>query len=468
MKPINPSIFKAYDIRGIYPTDLNEEAAEVIAQAIYKTFRHDTEKDTMSIVLGRDMRQSSPSLHNVISAALISMGATVVDIGIVPTPTVYFMVQNGKYDGGIQISASHNPGEYNGIKIIRRDGNSLIKIGKSTGMDRIKQAALAGNISPSETKGTVVNISDAVKQEIAAAFTAVNPTITKHTIVIDAANAMGSVFLDELFTHVDADIVRMNWELDGSFPAHQADPLQFNLWGDLRKRVVSEHADFGIMPDGDGDRVFFVDEKGDIIPATLITALISREILTRHPGERILVDIRYIRNVGAVVEKYGGELSISQVGHALITEQLNREHAFFAGESSGHYYFRETGGAESSARVILYVLDALSRANKPLSQLLAGFATSVESGETNFRLNDGITGAHITQSVVSAYKDGELSELDGIAVTYPDWRLSIRSSNTEPLIRLNVEGATETLVKEKNSELTERILNIGASLATTR
>ena len=276
---------------------------------------------------------------------------------------------------------------------------------------------------------------------------------------------MGSVFLDELFTHVDADIVRMNWELDGSFPAHQADPLQFNLWGDLRKRVVSEHADFGIMPDGDGDRVFFVDEKGDIIPATLITALISREILTRHPGERILVDIRYIRNVGAVVEKYGGELSISQVGHALITEQLNKEHAFFAGESSGHYYFRETGGAESSARVILYVLDALSRANKPLSHLLVGFATSVESGETNFRLNDGITGAQITQSIVSAYKDGELSELDGIAVTYPDWRLSIRSSNTEPLIRLNVEGATETLVKEKNKELTERILNVGASIS---
>lgn len=464
MKLINPSIFKAYDIRGIYPSDLDEYAAEKIAYAIYETFRQDTKKDNLSIVLGRDMRQSSPSLHHVIQQALVTCGVHVVDIGIVPTPTVYFMVQNGGYDGGIQISASHNPGNYNGIKIVRRDGDSLVKIGKSTGIDRIKTICLEGVQHPTEHEGTVTTITDAVKQEISAAFSAVNPTVTKHKIVVDAANAMGSVFLDELFSRVNVDVVRMNWELDGSFPSHQADPLQFNLWNDLRKRVVEEKADFGIMPDGDGDRVFFVDEKGNIIPATLITALIAKEILSHNPGERILVDIRYIRNVGAVVATYGGKLSISQVGHALITEQLNKEQAFFAGESSGHYYFKATGGAESSARVILYVLNALSKAQKPISALLKEYATSVESGETNFKLNDGVTADQITASIVSSYKDGECSRLDGIAVTYPDWRFSIRSSNTEPLLRLNVEGATEDLVKEKNNELAQHIMRLGASL----
>jgi len=281
-------------------------------------------------------------------------------------------------------------------------------------------------------------------------------------VVADPANAMGILYIKELFKYVPGDLIKMNFELDGTFPVHQPDPLQFETLKDLQKRVVEEKADFGIAPDGDGDRIFFIDEKGKVVPATLITSLITKEILSKKKGEKIIADIRYTQNVGNVCKKLGGVFLTSKVGHALITKYLNKENAAFAGESSGHYYFRETGGAESSVRVILYVLEAMREAGKPLSELLREFHSSFESGEYNFVLSEETSAEQILQMLKTTFFDGTANELDGLAVDYPDWRFSVRSSNTEPLLRLNLEAKTEELMRQKLHELLELLKNQGA------
>ena len=457
-------IFKAYDIRGVYPGQINEQVVENIVRAIYTFLKQSLNKDRLSVVISRDMRVSSPSLHKRATEILVKMGATVIDIGLSPTTTVYFTVMNGKYDAGIQISASHNPAEYNGIKFLKFDGKKIVKIAEGTGMEEVKTIALNKTFADFVSGGSVSKKDNALVEEIDGAFKAIKPQIKKLKIVADAANAMGAPILNEIAQRTDIELTRMNFDLDGSFPSHQADPLQFKLWTNLQERVKTLHADLGIMPDGDADRIFFVDEEGEIVPATLITALITKEILQNHPGEKIVVDIRYTRNVEAVVRKYKGKVSISRIGHSLITPQVNKEKAYFAGESSGHFYFLNTGGAESSARVILYVLNALTRSGKTMSELLEEFKTSVESGEINFTLGEGIASKNVFDTIHQKYQDGEFSNLDGIAITYPDWRLSLRASNTEPLIRLNVEGNSKKLVTEKVTQLTESIKSCGASV----
>ncbi len=255
----------------------------------------------------------------------------------------------------------------------------------------------------------------------------------------------------------------MNFELDGTFPVHQPDPLDFKNLIDLQKKVKEEKADLGIAPDGDGDRIFFIDEEGKVIPATLITSLVAREILKRSPGQKIIVDIRYTQNVINAVDKFKGKHVISTVGHALITELVNKEKAEFAGESSGHFYFKEIGGAESSIRVILYVFDVLTRENKPISEIVSELHTSIESGEFNFILKDGTDAKRLLKNISDSYFSGTISWLDGVSVDYPDWRFNIRTSNTEPLLRLNVEGKSEGLVSEKVKELKEKIIEQGAT-----
>lgn len=460
---MNQSIFKAYDIRGIYPTDLNEEAMVSIVRSIYEFFKRELKKDNISIALGRDMRTSGPALFEVAKKTLVACGAEVIDIGLVSTPTFYYSVLKYSYDAGIDITASHNPKEWAGIKFVKRDGNKIIKIGKSTGMDQIKEMALKGEFHEYTNDGTVNERKDVLDDEITDALETVDISLLKKfKVACDPANGMGSLYVAKLFERVGGELIKMNFELDGTFPAHQADPLDFNNLIPLQEKVKEVGADFGIEPDGDGDRVFFIDEKGQVVPATSITSLIASEVLKKHPNEKVVVDIRYTRNVEEIVKKNGGTTFISKVGHAFITEDVNREGAFFAGESSGHFYFGSTGGAESSVRVILYILQALSEKGKPLSEILADLRTSFESGERNFVLSDGTNSKDLLEEIIKEYEDGELSRLDGIALSYPDWRLSIRSSNTEPLLRLNVEAKSEELMKQKFKELTDRILKSGA------
>lgn len=469
MTTINPKIFKAYDIRGVVPTEMNEESIENIARAIYTFFSRDLDKKDLKILVGRDMRISSPPFHKKIVEAFTNSGAEVMDIGIVPTPSVYFAVKKYGYDVGIQISASHNPAEYNGIKMVKRgEGETLIKIGKATGMDEVKRIAMEGDFAEYTNDGKYHEVSNIMEEEITKAIEAINPQhidAAQLKIVADPANAMGIVPLAELFKrYPQIDLVKMNFELDGTFPAHQADPLQFKLHRWLQDKVIEEHADLGISTDGDADRVFFIDEKGEIIPATLITSLIAREILMKNPGEKILFDIRYTRNAERVVAKYGGTSGYTKVGHAFITQQVNDEHAYFAGESSGHFYFREMGGCESSMRIVLYVLEAIAREKKPISEILKELQTSIESGETNFKLAEGTEVKDLIASIQETYHTGEISLLDGISINFPEWRFNIRTSNTEPLLRLNVEGENVEIVKEKVAELTQIIMATGAHI----
>lgn len=462
MSNLNSSIFKAYDIRAIYPESINEEVIVDVMRGIYTFLSSSIGKKDLTIALGRDMRISSPALYDAAKKTLVACGAQVKELGLAATPTVYFAVRHHSFDAGIQISASHNPKEYNGIKIVRRDGDKLIKIGKMTGMNEIKEIAVNKTYSDYTNDGTAEIIDNVLTEEVTQALETIKPgELADFTFVSDPANAMGILPVEELFSRLKTTLIKINFELDGTFPAHQADPLQFKTLRQLQDKVIETRADLGICTDGDGDRVMFIDNKGEIIPATYITALIAREILKDEPKARILVDIRYIRNVTSIVKQYGGEVGYTKVGHALITEQVNNEQAAFAGESSGHYYFRSMGGCESSVRVILYILRVMSEEKRPISDIIDELRSSIESGEYNFEFPHDVHVPDFLNVIIEKYKDGELSRLDGIAIDYPEWRFSIRTSNTEPLLRLNIEGKTQALVQEKVKELSEHITAAG-------
>lgn len=450
------NIFKSYDIRGIYPSEINEQFAVSITRAIYKLISDQlSETKPLTIVVGRDMRLSSPAIFEAVSKTLVELGAKVIDLGIVSTPTFYFAVFKYGYDGGLQITASHNPKEYNGIKIVRRSPTGLVKIGKNTGMDEIKKMSREGIEIISRGKGSITKKEDVLEEEVQNALRIAGyPEIKKFKIAADAANALGALYIDALFKAIPGELIKLNFELDGTFPAHQADPLQFETLRDLQKKVMEEKADLGLAPDGDGDRLFFIDEKGQIIQPSLITALVARELLSEKKGETILFDIRYILTPKKIVEEYGGKYEITKVGHAFITEKMHETGAVFAGESSAHYFFRETGNAESQLPMILIVLKVMSREGRPLSEIIEGLKRSHESGETNFRVKNAL---EIIEALKEKYSDAQISTLDGVAVSYKDWRFSLRSSNTEPLLRLNIEHVGKEALEGKKQELLAEI-----------
>ena len=445
-------IFKAYDIRGIYPTELNEENIVPIIRAIYDFFLKKNGGNQITVVLGRDMRLSSPSLFAVAKKTLLDAGADIIDVGLVSTPTFYFSVYHYGYDAGIQITASHNPKEYNGIKFVMSSDKGLIKVGKSTGMEDIKDALFKSE--PSSTtkgEGKTTERRDVHEDEVKNALRIFgNPSLKRFKVVADPANAMGATYIDALAQQVPMDLIKMNFDLDGSFPAHQPDPLDFDNLKDLQQKVIEEKADFGLAPDGDGDRLFFIDEKGQIVPASIITALIAREFLKEDPKAKVIFDIRYIFTPKTIIEELGGTYEISRVGHAFITENLARTGAVFAGESSAHYFYKANGNGESQLATIVCVMKILTEEQKPLSEVVRRFRRSYESGEINFKITNT---KEVLQKLREAYKDGELSELDGVSVMYPDWRFNVRTSNTEPLLRLNVEAVTESEMEQKRDEL---------------
>lgn len=451
MADIDPKIFKAYDIRGIYPEQLNETNIVDILRAIYKFFHDSIGKEQPTVVLAYDMRLSGPQLYAAAKRTLVEMGAKVIDAGQLSTPSFYFTVFHYAYDCGIQITASHNPKEYNGLKFVRYTSNGIIKIGKSTGMEDIKNMSIQGVDFTPTTTGSIEPKTGILEDEVENALNIFeHPELKKFKIVADPANAMGAQYIDALFKRVPADLIKMNFELDGSFPAHQPDPLDFDNLKDLQARVLQEGADFGLAPDGDGDRLYFVDDKGQIVPATLITALVSREILKENPGALIYVDIRYILGTKKLVEELGGKTEITKVGHAFITEAMNKTGGPFAGESSGHFYFKSAGNGESQLATLVSVLKVLSDSGKKLSEVVEELRRSYESGELNFKVTNA---PEILEALTQKYSDGELETMDGVSITYPTWRVNVRTSNTEPFLRLNLESYEEATMKEKFEEV---------------
>ncbi len=447
---IPEGIFKSYDIRGTYPDQINEENVVLAVRAIYAFFlKQFPDKEQLSVVVGRDMRSSSPSLFKSVTETLISLGAHVIDPGLVSTPTFYYAVFNGGYDTGIQITASHNPKQYNGLKIVVNPqnkqslpsagakGGGLIKIGKPTGMEEIKKMAVEGVQIEPKGVGRITQIENVTENEVQNALQIMgHPKLNSYKVVADAANAMGALYIDHLYKHIPGELVKLYFELDGDFPNHAADPLDPKNNEDVEKKVVEEKADLGLALDGDGDRIFFLDERGVVVPPSRITAIVARELLREHKGEKVLFDIRYIMTPKRVVEEEGGVVEITKVGHAFITEKMNSGGGIFAGESSAHYFFKSTGNAEGPLLVLLHVLNAMTKTGKKLSELATEVTRSKESGEMNFRVKNA---KQIIEKLKELHADGEITEIDGVAVQYPDWRFSLRMSNTEPLLRLNVE-----------------------------
>jgi phosphomannomutase len=450
MAKINKEIFKAYDIRGIYPSDLNEEIIYKIGRAYATLIQNENEDKKLTIVVGRDMRLSSPQLSKALIKGLTEQGVDVVDIGLASTPTFYFAVGHCDYDGGALVSASHNPKEYNGLKMVRR---KAIPVSGDTGIMEIKEMVLQDKFGEAKEKGTVREKEGVLQEQIQHDLKYADVSkIKPFKVVADPANAMGVLYLEELFKHLPCQLIKMNFELDGTFPAHQPDPIQEENVEELKKRVKEEKADLGIAPDGDGDRIFYVDDRGEIIPPHIIRGMLAQIFLKDHPGAKICYDIRPGKITEDMVREAGGIPIVTKVGHSLIKETMIKEDAIFAGESSGHFYLKMPSGSyEVPVIATLKLLEIMSKKSKPISEIINPYDKYFHSGEINSEVED--KSAKIKE-IAEKYKDAKkILWIDGVTIEYDDFWFNVRPSNTEPLLRLNLEAKTKELMKKKREEL---------------
>lgn len=452
---VDPGIFKAYDIRGIYNETLSDELAENIGRAFAKLLQEENEGKRLSIMVTRDMRISSPVLANKVIEGLIKSGVDVVDAGMTSTPTFYFGVAFYGYDGGIQISASHNPSKYNGFKMVRSRG---IPVSGESGIKKIRDWIINGDLGDPVGDGSLQSKSGVlVEQTEVQKKWSDWSSFPDYKIVIDPANGMGCMDAEAMFKDTNCSIIKLNFELDGTFPAHEADPLKPENLTMLRKAVIENKADLGIAIDGDADRYFFIDENGEVFKQEILRGLIGQQILKRFPGEKIGYDIRPGRSTTDMVKAAGGIPITTRVGHSLIKEQMLKEDMIFSGESSGHYFFKQDYGT-FEAPVILtgLVLDSLYKSGKKISELWKPFDIYFNSGEINSEVKD-VQGK--IMEIKDKYVDGKQSNLDGISVEYDDWWFNVRPSNTEPKLRLVLEAKSQKLMEEKRDELLILIRN---------
>jgi len=430
-------IFKAYDIRGIYGDTLTEDIAFDIGRAIVTFLK------CRKVAVAKDIRPHSTPLMDALARGITTQGADVIDLGLASTPICYFGIGSLKADAGVMITASHNPKEWNGFKLTR---DKAIPISGATGIMDIEKIFLNKTFDkPADKPGTISKHD---------AFIGYRDNVLKLAdmkkrvkIAADMANAMGAMETKVLRSVMDVD--GLYEDLDGSFPNHEANPLKTETLTNLQKKVKEGSYDFGVAFDGDADRAGFLDEKGGIIPMDIISALVARDILAKQKGV-ILYDLRSSWAVKEIIEENHGTPMMSRVGHAFIKQQMRDNNAVFAGELSGHYYFRENYFTESSAMAVLCVANIVSKSDQPLSELVKPIIRYHTSGEINSKVTD--TSA-VLERLKTKYSDGHLLELDGISVEYDDWWFNVRSSNTEPLIRLNLEAKTKTTMEEKRDEL---------------
>ncbi|WP_294436137.1 phosphomannomutase/phosphoglucomutase [uncultured Victivallis sp.] len=429
-------IFKAYDIRGIYPTEINADVAEAIGRA-YIEFT-----GAKKVAVGRDMRPHSLPLFEGLSRGMLAQGADVIDLGLVSTPMSYFANGTLKVDGSVMITASHNPGEWNGFKLCLANA---VPISGATGIMEIQKIAEAKSWRKVDQPGTLSTYD--IAPEYGKFLRSFAQMDRKLKVVVDYANAMG---LYEIAGITDLyDIVPLYDTLDGTFPNHEANPLHIETLDAIRAKVREVGADFGAAFDGDADRCGFIDDQGEVIPMDLFTALIAQDILSRGPAT-ILYDLRSSRAVPECIEANGGKAIRSRVGHAFIKAQMRENDAVFAGELSGHYYFKQNFTAESQGLAMIMLSNLICKKNKPVHELVQPLRKYFSSGEINSKVADV---KPILDTIRARYADGNMFELDGISSEYPRWWFNVRSSNTEPLLRLIVEADTRELMEEKRDEL---------------
>ncbi len=437
---MDQAIFKAYDIRGIYPDQLDEESAYKIGLGFAVS---DLLKGN-DVVVGRDMRNSSDTLFFALSRGLTDAGKNVIDIGQVTTPMFYFAVNVLNGAGGVMITASHNPGEYNGFKFVREQG---IPISAASGLSEIKERAME-DTTPKGKKGAVrhENIKeryvDFFRQRLSISF--------DRKVIIDTGNGMVGAILPQVLETQEIPYKGLFFTPDGNFPHHEANPLKEENLEDLR-RVMKAHSDsVGIAFDGDGDRVAFLDEDGNLVRGDLLTALIASHLLDKRGPSTIIYDLRSSRIVPEVIRAHGGKPVKTRVGHSFIKALMRQEEAVFAGELSFHFYFSDFFYCESGILAMLTVIKLLADSGKSLKSLIAPLRKYAHSGEINFRVSDQRAAM---DAVAKRFSDGEISRLDGLSVDYPDWWFNLRPSNTEPLLRLNAEAISPELLEEKLNEI---------------
>ncbi|MGH2682823.1 MAG: phosphomannomutase/phosphoglucomutase [Actinomycetota bacterium] len=433
-------IFKAYDIRGVYPDELDEDAARRIGAAFAEF------TGARSIVVGRDCRPSSPPLVEAFTAGVTAGGTDVVDIGLATTDLLYFA--SGRLDlPGAMFTASHNPPRYNGLKLCRE---GAAPVGEDSGLLEVRALAERGSGSASSSRGSV-QTRDMVEDYVDHVVSFVNPNAMAPLVVVaDAANGMAGLVLPPIFERLPCKLVGLYLELDGTFPNHPADPIQPENQEDLRRAVIEHGADIGLAFDGDADRVFVVDERAQGVSGSLITALVAEAMLDREPGAKVIHNLICSWVVSEVIRERGGEPIRTRVGHSFIKKVMAETGAIFGGEHSGHYYFRDHYRADSGLIAALMVLDRLSGAGGALSELLEPYRRYHASGEINSEVQDQLG---TIERIASVFSDGREDRTDGLTVEYDDWWFNVRPSNTEPLLRLNVEARTQDLLEEKKSEV---------------
>jgi phosphomannomutase len=441
---LDPAVFKAYDVRGLYQAELDEDGAYRIGRAYVEHF------EPRTIAVGRDMRLSSPTMAAAFIEGAADGGADVLDIGLIGTEMMYFAVVELGLDGGACVTASHNPKEYTGVKIVRR---GALPVGGDSGLAEIRALAVAGF-------GPVTKRGDVREEDVWPGFVdkvlsfVDEDTIRPLRVVVDAANGMAGAMLPPVLERVpQLEVVRCFFELDGTFPNHEPNPLLPENREFIVARTREEEADLGVAFDGDADRCFFVDDTSKFVPGDFVTALLAESMLEREPGAKVIYDVRASRAVPETIERAGGVPLVNRVGHAFIKQRMRTEGAAFGGEVSAHYYFREFSQADSGVVPFLLMVDLLSRREKRLSELLAPFHDRFFlTGEINTPVADVPLKLQELKERYST-EGGRISHLDGLSVDFDDWHFNVRPSNTEPLLRLNLEALSRDLMEEKRDEV---------------
>jgi phosphomannomutase len=437
--PIPEAIFKAYDIRGLYPSEIDEPTAERIGFALAEQL------GARSLGVGMDPRPSSRGLLEAFAAGAAAAGASILDMGLVATEMLYYGVADRGLDGGAMITASHNPPRYNGMKLV---GEGALPLSGEQGMPELMRRTLALGELPPAPAGVTRSVEDLYPSYVehlhsfadVAAFSPLK-------VVMDAANGVAGTLAPLVFAGTPIASVPMYFEVDGTFPNHEPNPLLEENSREIRERVRTEQADLGIAWDGDADRCFFIDEAGEFVPGDFVTALLAEALLARHPGAAILYDLRASRAVPDTIRANGGVPLMNRVGHAFFKQRMRREPVLFGGEVSGHYYFRDNHNADSGFVPALLILELLSRRRATMAELLEPLRERYFiSGEINSTVDDV---AAVLARLEAGFADGEIAKLDGVSVEYERWHFNVRPSNTEPLVRLNLGADSRELMEEK-------------------
>jgi len=444
---LNPDIFKAYDIRGVYPGEVHEEAARAVGAAFVAYLK------AKRIAVGRDMRLSSATLAAAFIDGATSQGADVVDYGMIPTDMLYFAVARDGHDGGVEVTASHNPKQYNGMKLVRQEAFPL---SGEAGISDIREMIANDRIPPAAAGKGRVTTKDVLGAYVDHVMSFIDPTaVHPFNVVLDAGSGMGGLIAPKLFERLAPEPVCLCFDIDGRFPNHEANPLIDENRRDIVERVMADKADIGIAWDGDADRCFFIDGTGAFISGDFITALLAQAFLLKHPGSSVIYDLRASYAVKDIVAAHGGTALMNRVGHAFFKRRMRETGAIFGGEVTGHYYFRDNFYADNGFIPALLILELMSAQKKSLHELIAPLSRKYFiSGEINTKLASMDRVPAKLEEIAAKYADGHQYTLDGVSVEYPDWHFNVRPSNTEPLLRLNLEStASEQQMQDKRDEV---------------